>query len=152
MKAQTTFHFLFLKLVGCKNRSVNQVLVSEETVSQVVLKDLASVESLDAPFKGKMLLLAIVLASIFGCQKQGKSDDKFISIAAVGGMDSATQDEISSLLKTRNIECYFEGSILYGLHVKKKDAALSIRILRKSKEFSERIIWNPEAEKPLQSQ
>lgn len=59
-----------------------------------------------------------------------ESEEDFVSIAGIGGMDMETQQHIKLLLDSYDIENYSEGSVVYGVFVKTKDAVRATEILK----------------------
>jgi uncharacterized protein YggL (DUF469 family) len=88
-----------------------------------------------------MVILAAFLITI-GCNGQLNPSDHegFVSIATVGGLDNETQEIIRADLAAKQIECYFDGSVLYDLYVKKKDTSSAIKVIKKSKKLEGRNI------------
>lgn len=82
----------------------------------------------------KYLIVFTCLLTV-GCNGNATSktdEDEFVPIAIVSGADHETQEIMENVLLAEQIECFFEGSIAYGLHVKKRKAALAINALRRS--------------------
>lgn len=86
-------------------------------------------------------IAAICLFSV-GCTQNVVSvvDDAFVSIATVSATDHETQETVAKVLKAESIECYFDGSVVYGLHVRKNNVRSAIDAIRKSRELKSNSI------------
>lgn len=83
-----------------------------------------------------IMVFACCLTNI-GCSEpiNHLGDESFVSIGTVDGGDTETQDIIESVLATEQIECYFDGSVLYDLHVKKRDVTSALELIKRSREL-----------------
>jgi hypothetical protein len=85
----------------------------------------------------KTIVLLAACWTAIGCTKRNnpRGGESFVSIATVGGLDDETQEVIEKILADEQIECYFDGSVLYELNVKTKDASSAVEVIKKSKEL-----------------
>ncbi len=85
----------------------------------------------------KTIVILVACSTAIGCMKRNNpaGGESFVSIATVGGLDDETQELIEEHLADEQIECYFDGSVLYELNVKTKDAASAVEVIKKSKEL-----------------
>lgn len=86
-------------------------------------------------------LVVLTCLLTVGCNGKlaSKADeDEFVPIAVVSGTDHETQEIMEKVLLEQQIECFFDGSIAYGLHVKKRHAALAINAIQTSNALKNR--------------
>lgn len=76
-----------------------------------------------------------------GCNRNATrkpDEDEFVSIAIVSGTDHETQEIMEKVLLDQQIECFFDGSVVYGLHVRKSHAALAVNAIQTSRALKNR--------------
>ena len=75
--------------------------------------------------------------------EKSASDDitsDFVLIASIAGNDQATQMKVTRLLNSHSIDCFFEGSVTYGLFVRSSDATTVASILANTPDLDDNQI------------
>jgi len=95
-------------------------------------------------FKKLAIGLAIVL--IASCKHEHKPQsstnesfrkDEFVVVATVNSGDSYTQSKVVRVLRSKGIDCYFEGSVVYGLFVLDSDSLKTVETLKSTADLAD---------------